>query len=552
MSLVGESPSASSRKTPVTTSLLQGLARRDRSQTNRPKRFQAESSVSPLTASGATTTEPYHFRGNSLLRADWRPPSLLRGHKIDWIRFIPVNGKGLVGFQKVLDPLLAGSFFWFVNTRPGSAVSGHLLYSSVLTVVLLTLLILSDSKVYEGYRNSRLWTLLGRATQGWLKIVVTLIAVAFFAGVSLAFSRVGFVVWAVFGWLLLINVHVGSQKILRYLRIHGANSQHIVFLGSYDNAIQFYRQVRDLPYLGLDLKAWFTTSNGMQAPSLPVGMPQPVGDIAALEGWLEVNKADQIHFCSSDFSDQGISMKKLVSILGNTSLPVYYVPQWIHAGMRCNVEQMGRTFMIELWGHQDLRFSLWFKRIFDFAAALFLILLLSPLLLILSALVKFSSPGPVIFCQDRYGLKGERFKIFKFRTMTVTESGDQVGLQQAKRNDPRITPIGKLMRRWSLDELPQLFNVLNGSMSLVGPRPHAVAHNEEYRSLITGYMQRHQLRPGITGLAQVKGFRGETADLSSMKNRVEADLFYLKEWSFLLDLEILCKTCFKLRSSNAY
>ena len=166
--------------------------------------------------------------------------------------------------------------------------------------------------------------------------------------------------------------------------------------------------------------------------------------------------------------------------------------------------------------------------------------------------MKSSSPGPIIFRQDRYGLRGERFTIYKFRTMTVMEKGDQDGLEQARRNDPRITPIGKFMRQWSLDELPQLFNVLNGSMSLVGPRPHAVAHNEEYRRLITGYMQRHQLRPGITGLAQVKGFRGETAKLSSMKNRIEADLQYLKDWSFLLDLEILIKTLLRLRSVNAY
>jgi putative colanic acid biosynthesis UDP-glucose lipid carrier transferase len=502
--------------------------------------------------SSLITEETYHFRANGFFRACWRPFSLPQRSKLAILRRIPVNGKDIVGLQKVVDPLLAGSLFWLFNTRPGSVVSGHLLYSSVLTVVLLSLLILSDSKVYEGYRNSRLWTLLGRATQGWLKIVATLIAIGFFASVSSSFSRVGFVAWSLVGWLVLISVHVGSQKFLRYLRINGVNIQNIVFLGSCETAVQFYRQIRDLPYLGLSLKAWFSTTIDAPTTSLPPGMPLPVGGVSSLQTWLQDNNADQIHFCSSDFSDQGIPMRNLIAILGNTSLPVYYVPQWIHAGMRCNVEQLGPTYMIELWGHQDLRFGLWLKRVFDIIVSILLIFFLSPLLLILSFLVRLSSPGPVIFCQDRYGFKSERFKIYKFRTMTVMESGDQAGLQQARRNDPRITPIGKFLRRWSLDELPQLFNVLNGSMSLVGPRPHAVAHNEEYRSLITGYMQRHQLRPGITGLAQVKGFRGETANLSSMKNRVEADLFYLKEWSFLLDLEILCKTLFKLRSSNAY
>jgi putative colanic acid biosynthesis UDP-glucose lipid carrier transferase len=127
-----------------------------------------------------------------------------------------------------------------------------------------------------------------------------------------------------------------------------------------------------------------------------------------------------------------------------------------------------------------------------------------------------------------------------------------MGLQQAQRLDSRVTPIGRIMRAWSLDELPQLINVLNGTMSLVGPRPHAVAHNEEYRKQIVGYMQRHQLRPGITGLAQVKGFRGETAQLSSMENRVNADLQYLQEWTFSLDIEILVRTIFCLNSRNAY
>jgi putative colanic acid biosynthesis UDP-glucose lipid carrier transferase len=167
-------------------------------------------------------------------------------------------------------------------------------------------------------------------------------------------------------------------------------------------------------------------------------------------------------------------------------------------------------------------------------------------------MTKLGSPGPVLYCQDRYGLDGQPFKIYKFRTMTVTECGSTMNLQQARKNDPRVTPIGRIMRKWSLDELPQLFNVLNGSMSLVGPRPHAVAHNEQYRNQITGYMQRHLFRPGITGLAQVQGFRGETPQLENMINRVEADLYYLKEWSIPLDFRVLIMTLFSLHSRNAY
>jgi putative colanic acid biosynthesis UDP-glucose lipid carrier transferase len=146
----------------------------------------------------------------------------------------------------------------------------------------------------------------------------------------------------------------------------------------------------------------------------------------------------------------------------------------------------------------------------------------------------------VIFRQRRYGLDGQIIDVYKFRTMTVTEDGARI--QQATRDDPRITPIGRFLRRYSIDELPQLFNVLGGSMSLVGPRPHAVAHNEEYRRLIKGYMIRHKVLPGMTGLAQVNGCRGETARLEDMRARIEYDLDYLRQWRPTLDIKILFRT----------
>ena len=161
-------------------------------------------------------------------------------------------------------------------------------------------------------------------------------------------------------------------------------------------------------------------------------------------------------------------------------------------------------------------------------------------MLVIAALVKLTSKGPAIFLQRRYGLDGEEIVVYKFRTMRVTEDGAQI--TQATRNDPRVTPVGGFLRRFSLDELPQLINVMQGRMSLVGPRPHAVAHNEQYRRLIKGYMIRHKVLPGITGLAQVSGCRGETAELEQMQARVNYDLEYLRRWSPTLDLKILVKT----------
>ena len=168
------------------------------------------------------------------------------------------------------------------------------------------------------------------------------------------------------------------------------------------------------------------------------------------------------------------------------------------------------------------------------------LIVLAPFLLIIGLLIKLSSPGPIIFRQRRYGFDGHIIDVYKFRTMTVTEDGAVV--RQATREDRRVTRVGRILRRYSIDELPQLINVLGGSMSLVGPRPHAVAHNEQYRGLIKGYMVRHKVPPGITGLAQVHGCRGETSDLEDMRRRIDYDLEYLRHWSPALDLRILLKT----------
>jgi putative colanic acid biosynthesis UDP-glucose lipid carrier transferase len=191
------------------------------------------------------------------------------------------------------------------------------------------------------------------------------------------------------------------------------------------------------------------------------------------------------------------------------------------------------------------------KRLMDVVFSALGLLLLAPFLLAIAYAVKRSGPGPVLFRQRRYGLDGREILVYKFRTMTVCEDGARVA--QAQRSDRRVTPVGRHLRRWSLDELPQLINVLQGSMSLVGPRPHAVAHNEEYRKLIKRYMVRHKVLPGITGLAQVRGCRGETTRVEDMEARVLFDLEYMRNWSPLLDLQILMATAIAvIRTDRAY
>jgi putative colanic acid biosynthesis UDP-glucose lipid carrier transferase len=184
-------------------------------------------------------------------------------------------------------------------------------------------------------------------------------------------------------------------------------------------------------------------------------------------------------------------------------------------------------------------------------STLLILALLVPLLLVIALGVKLSSPGPVIFRQRRYGLDGKEITVYKFRSMMVCEDGGEI--RQAQKGDSRMTRFGAFLRRTSLDELPQFINVLQGRMSIVGPRPHAVSHNEMYRKLIKGYMVRHKVRPGITGWAQVNGLRGETETLDKMQARIEHDLEYLRNWSLRLDLYIIFKTAFVVaRDQHAY
>jgi putative colanic acid biosynthesis UDP-glucose lipid carrier transferase len=184
------------------------------------------------------------------------------------------------------------------------------------------------------------------------------------------------------------------------------------------------------------------------------------------------------------------------------------------------------------------------KRTTDTVLTVIILIPILPVMILVGLLVKLTSPGSVLFKQRRYGLDGEEIVVYKFRTMTVSEDGDD--FVQATKDDARITPIGHILRRYSLDELPQLINVLQGRMSLVGPRPHPIALNEQYRKLIKGYMVRHKVLPGLTGWAQVNGCRGETAELEEMKARIDYDLDYLRRWSPLLDIKILFMTVLTL------
>ena len=243
---------------------------------------------------------------------------------------------------------------------------------------------------------------------------------------------------------------------------------------------------------------------------------------------------------------------EIVGKLKQLPLPVLYVPVGSAADIFTRPQRMiGLNPAFELQHSPQTGSQLAVKRAMDVIISMFGLILISPLLLIIALIIKLDSPGPALFRQRRCGFNGREFVIYKFRTMTVQEDGEQIA--QAERNDPRVTRIGGLLRKTSLDELPQLFNVLESTMSLVGPRPHAVAHDTEYNRLVANYALRHHVKPGLTGWAQVHGFRGRTASAQDMERRVKLDLWYIDNWSFLIDLKILALTPVALiKSDNAF
>ena len=275
-----------------------------------------------------------------------------------------------------------------------------------------------------------------------------------------------------------------------------------------------------------------------------------VGALGTLPDYVRAHAIDIIYIALPMASQPRIL--KLLDELCDTTASVYLVPDiFLFDLIQARMDHIGGLPVVAVCETPFYGLNGLIKRASDMLFSLAILILISPLLVAIAIGIKRSSPGPILFKQRRYGVDGRKIVVYKFRTMTVVEDGEVI--KQATKNDERITRFGAFLRRTSADELPQFINVLQGRMSVVGPRPHAVAHNELYRKLIRGYMIRHKVRPGITGFAQVHGYRGETETVEKMKARIEYDLAYLRNWSLLLDLQIILKTIVVvLKKQNAY
>jgi putative colanic acid biosynthesis UDP-glucose lipid carrier transferase len=333
----------------------------------------------------------------------------------------------------------------------------------------------------------------------------------------------------------------------KLLELQGPKQRAIV-VGMNVQGLALASRISDSTFSWIELVGFV---DSRQVDRLPVSAQQRLlGNLTDLVNLVQTHHIQLIYLSLPMASQPRIL--QVLDELKDTTVSIYFVPDMFVTDLIQG--RMGSVCGTPIISVCDTPFkgaSGAVKRLSDIALSLLILLLISPVLLIIALGVKLSSPGPIIFKQRRYGEDGKEILIYKFRSMTVTEDGNQI--QQAKKEDKRITPLGAFIRRTSLDELPQFINVLQGRMSVVGPRPHAVAHNELYRKLIKGYMVRHKVKPGITGWAQVNGYRGETDTLDKMQGRIEFDLDYLRNWSIRLDIKIILKTIrLVFRDQKAY
>lgn len=312
-------------------------------------------------------------------------------------------------------------------------------------------------------------------------------------------------------------------------------SKNVLIVGDSEKALQLFQDLRKSEWIGFNPLGVYTFNHQFDSAEFN----------GTVNDAVEIIQSQEINQVYVVTNQQNISQVDcLLKILSDTTCSTVIVPElFSYDFLYSRVEDINGTPIIPIIDTRIKGINIFLKRVEDICVASSILVLISPLLVCIAIAIKLNSKGPVFFKQIRYGLNGKPILVYKFRSMSVMENGADV--KQAVKNDPRVTTVGSFLRKTSLDELPQFINVILGNMSVVGPRPHAAAHNEEYRKLITGYMLRHKVKPGITGLAQIRGWRGETDTLDKMEKRVDCDLEYIRTWSLLLDLKIIFLTIFK-------
>ena len=384
----------------------------------------------------------------------------------------------------------------------------------------------------------------------WAIAFLLLAAIGFATGRLAQFPRMTLGFWCLATPLLMLLSHGLLRSLKRSLWTRGINTKAYAVVGVTELGFQLARNIQETPELGLKLAGFYDDRPPDRNPQLPPGMRTQIGGLDDLVADARAGFVDRIYITFPMRAEDRI--RGALAKLGDTTASVYIVPDfYVFQLLHSRWTDIGGIPTVSVFENPFYGVDGLVKRAFDLLVAGAIALLIAVPLLVIALAIKLTSRGPVLFRQLRYGLDGKEIWVWKFRSMRVCENGAKI--VQAIQGDPRVTPLGAILRRTSLDELPQLFNVLEGTMSLVGPRPHATAHNEQYRKMIEGYMLRHKVKPGITGLAQVRGWRGETDTLEKMQRRIECDHEYIREWSLWLDIKILFRTAFVVFSrKNAY
>ncbi|HUJ87520.1 MAG TPA: undecaprenyl-phosphate glucose phosphotransferase [Burkholderiales bacterium] len=452
-------------------------------------------------------------------------------------------------FHRSLDAGLIALALW------GTARARELEWDSSLTLAAavaigLFLLLAEARRLYGSWRLRSSEDEYANVLAVWVFVCAVLLVAAFLLKVSAIYSRAAIVAWFLVTPALLMYSRLAVRALLRALRRSGRNIRAVAVVGTGSMAESIVRRLEETGDFGVRLAGVYDDRGPERTAAVWPGPLKVAGNYDALIEQARTGGIDYVFIALPTRAEKRIV--ELVNRLADTTATVYVIPDlFISDLMRAQWTTLGGLPAVSVFDSPFDGVNGWLKRAEDVVLGSAILAVAALPMLAIALGVVLTTRGSVLFRQKRYGLSGRVVEVLKFRTMTASDDGPQVA--QAQRDDPRVTRFGRFLRAFSLDELPQLFNVLAGSMSLVGPRPHAVAHNEEYRRLIHGYMLRHKVKPGITGWAQVNGWRGETDTLDKMQKRVAHDLEYVQNWSLWLDLRILAMTVAVVASRrNAY
>lgn len=445
-------------------------------------------------------------------------------------------------FKSVVDPLAVAGMLFLICFAVEGEITGLMFCVGVIAFLLAGYLLDGAQLFIRGWPLGR--ELLGLLA-GWLALLGAVVGIGWVSGMSALVDERILVLWAVLTPVALIALHAGVYVLIK--RPWGVENEprRVVIIGATKSGRALAAAMARRPMLRMKFQGYFDDRPPERTGAAP---SEFLGRLDEVADYIAANDIRSIYITLPMTSQPRIL--ELLDALRDTTASIYFVPDmFVFDLIQARFDHVAGIPVMSVCDTPFEGFSGLVKRASDLVIASGILLLIWPVLLAIAIGVKVSSPGPIIFRQRRYGVDGKDIVVYKFRSMTVMEDGDEV--RQAVRDDQRVTPLGRWLRRTSLDELPQFINVLQGRMSVVGPRPHANAHNEQYRKLINGYMVRHKVRPGITGWAQVNGCRGETDTLDKMARRIEYDLDYLRNWSLWLDIKIVLRTVVTVLNDQA-